>query len=138
VAPEQDLQHVAAHAVAVIIGPLAHGGEQSRLKADVERKHINGREMAEAALEVANGIIEVDADADFRAANNAPARAVSVDPIRCQCSALPGWLDRSQPGYRVMMYAPSRDTAAVDRACDLPSSTCSGVNTRCRRDRRTD
>ncbi len=31
----------------------------------------------------------------------------------------------SQPGYRVMMYAPSRDTAAEDRACDLPSSSCS-------------
>ena len=31
----------------------------------------------------------------------------------------------SQPGYRVMLYAPSRDTAAEDRACDLPSSTCS-------------
>jgi hypothetical protein len=62
VARKQYLPHVAAHASSVVLGPLAHGREQGRLKADVERKHINGVEMAEAALDIADGITEVDAD----------------------------------------------------------------------------
>jgi hypothetical protein len=53
VARKQDLPDVMTHAVAVVLGPLAHGREQGRLKADVERKQINRVEVAEAALDVA-------------------------------------------------------------------------------------
>ena len=53
----------------------------------------------------------------FCVASAAPALAAHKAPLHRQLA---------QPGYaRVMMYAPSHDTTAVDRACDLPSSTCS-------------